>query len=207
MKSLLSSRGFTIVELVVTIAVIGILVIIGAIGFRTTQQDVRDQERVGDMTALMSELEKAYDSNGEYPPGCPKTSCTSWFLTENTSTAPILSSTTIDSLKAILPGMTTDFADPNFKTGALFADESVAQNKYVYIGGMVNNRTSASSASFSTPSPKICTIAQALDPGEVGSYVVGYYSESTSKWVLQAGRTGKPLYVSAGTVADGCVIN
>ena len=207
MKSLSSSRGFTIVELVVTIAVIGILIVIGTLGFSTTQRDVRDQERAGDITALMSELEKAYDTNGEYPPGCPKTSCTSWFSTENTSTPPILSSTTIDSLKTILPGMTTDFADPNFKSGSLFANDAVSQNKYFYTGGMVNNRTYSSSLSYSTPAPQVCTVAVALSPNEVSSYVVGYYSESTSKWVLQGGRSGKPLYISAGAAADGCVIN
>ena len=207
MKALLSSRGFTIVELVVTIAVIGILVVIGTLGFRTTQQDVRDQERAGDVTALMSELEKAYDTNGEYPPGCPKTSCTSWFSTENTSTAPILSSTTITSLKTILPGITDDFADPSFKSGSLFANDAVAENRYFYTGGMVNNRTYGSSLSYSTPSPQACTVAVTLSPNEVSSYVVGYYSESASQGVLQGGRSGKPFYISAGTAANGCVIN
>lgn len=207
MKSMHSSRGFTIVELVVTIAVIGLLVTISALGYATTQRDTRDQQRSGDMTLFMNELEKAYDENGEYPPGCPRTSCTSWFSTENTSTAPLLSSTTIDSLKTILPGMTTDFADPSFKSGSLFVNDAVAENKYFYTGGMVNNRTYASSLSYSTPPPQACTVAVALSPNEVSSYVVGYYSEEASKWVLQGGRSGKPFNISAGAAADGCVIN
>lgn len=72
MKTLMVSSkrlraGFTLVELVVTVAVIGILLTIITIASVKLQQQSRDSEREGDVMAIMSALEKYYDKNGEYP--------------------------------------------------------------------------------------------------------------------------------------------
>ncbi|MDB5167558.1 MAG: ral secretion pathway protein [Candidatus Saccharibacteria bacterium] len=62
-------RGFTIVELLVVVAVIGILATITLIGFNRYQADTRDSERSSEATIISEALEKYYDQNGEYP-GC-----------------------------------------------------------------------------------------------------------------------------------------
>ena len=66
--------GFTIVELVITIAVIALLASITTIAYRTTQKNARDEKRKTDTIILMNALDEYYSDNGEYPAG---TTCTS----------------------------------------------------------------------------------------------------------------------------------
>jgi prepilin-type N-terminal cleavage/methylation domain-containing protein len=64
------SRGFTIIELLVVVSVIGILSTISFTGFNRYQADTRDSQRQSQATIIVEALEKYYDANGEYP-GCP----------------------------------------------------------------------------------------------------------------------------------------
>ncbi len=61
------SRGFTLVEILVVVAVIGVLATIGIMGFSKVQAGSRDAQRSASMTTLAEALEKYYDQNGEYP--------------------------------------------------------------------------------------------------------------------------------------------
>ncbi|MDB5162152.1 MAG: hypothetical protein JWM52_660 [Candidatus Saccharibacteria bacterium] len=63
--------GFTLVELIVVIATIGILATISIIGLSRYQADTRDARRAASVSVISEALEKYYDANGEYP------SCTS----------------------------------------------------------------------------------------------------------------------------------
>ncbi len=65
MKSFRS--GFTLVELIVVIATIGILATITVIGLTRYQADTRDARRVSSVEVIAEALEKYYDANGEYP--------------------------------------------------------------------------------------------------------------------------------------------
>lgn len=60
-------KGFTVVELIVVIVVIGILVSIIAVGYEGLQRDVRDTERAADVDTIKAALEVYYDQNGAYP--------------------------------------------------------------------------------------------------------------------------------------------
>ena len=60
-------QGFTLVELIVVIAVIGILAAITAVGMGRFQADTRDARRASSVTVISEALEKYYDENGEYP--------------------------------------------------------------------------------------------------------------------------------------------
>jgi len=62
-----STSGFTIVELLVVIAVIGILTTIGILSFTRYQSSSRDTQRSSRTTLIAEALEKYYDKNGEYP--------------------------------------------------------------------------------------------------------------------------------------------
>jgi prepilin-type N-terminal cleavage/methylation domain-containing protein len=59
--------GFTLIELIVVIAVIGILAGFAIVGFSRFQGDSRDARRSANVTSISESLEKYYDVNGEYP--------------------------------------------------------------------------------------------------------------------------------------------
>lgn len=60
-------KGFTLVELVIVIAVIGILATISIIGIGRFQSETRDARRASSASVIAEALEKYYDDNGEYP--------------------------------------------------------------------------------------------------------------------------------------------
>lgn len=60
-------KGFTIVELLIVIVVIGILAALVLNTFAGVQQRARDTERQTDVTALATQLEVYYNDNGTYP--------------------------------------------------------------------------------------------------------------------------------------------
>ena len=55
-------RGFTIVELIITITIMGILLTLAIVNVGTTQAKARDNERKGDIDAISSALEDFYTS-------------------------------------------------------------------------------------------------------------------------------------------------
>lgn len=202
-------QGFTVIELLVVIMVIGILASISILAYTQVQRQARDDVRNNDITLFQNELEKYFDKNGEYPPGCPRSSCTSWFLTGNTSSSQMLNSAaTLVNITSVLPGTNSNFGDPLDASTTPLMDTTTSIRKYYYFGGNVNNTSSSSSLSYSATASFPCTISTGtLGPDEVSSYVAGFFSESSNSWVLRGGRAGKPMTVTAGTPAQGCVIN
>lgn len=61
------SKGFTLVELIVIITVIGILAGIFILSLSRYQMAARDAQRSSQVSAISEALEKYYDENGEYP--------------------------------------------------------------------------------------------------------------------------------------------
>ncbi|HEU4830812.1 MAG TPA: prepilin-type N-terminal cleavage/methylation domain-containing protein, partial [Candidatus Saccharimonadales bacterium] len=61
------ANGFTMIELLVVVAIIGILATIGVASFSRIQADTRDSERSSKITIITEALEKYYEKNGEYP--------------------------------------------------------------------------------------------------------------------------------------------
>ena len=68
-------RGFTVVELVIIITIMGILLVLAVVNVRGTQVNARDNERKGDIEAIAMSLENFYRSGwdedtagyGRYP--------------------------------------------------------------------------------------------------------------------------------------------
>ncbi len=62
-------RGFTITELLIIIAVLGILLTLGAVNLRGAQASARDEERRGDIESISIHLENFYTSGSDDLPG------------------------------------------------------------------------------------------------------------------------------------------
>jgi general secretion pathway protein G len=60
-------KGFTIVELLIVIVVIGILAALVVVTYNGIQQKARDTERKTDINALHGQLEAYQAQNGKYP--------------------------------------------------------------------------------------------------------------------------------------------
>lgn len=73
-------KGFTLVELLIVISILGILATIAITSFRSAQFRGRDAERKSDLKQISSALELYYSDYGKYPnaasgeiAGCPST--------------------------------------------------------------------------------------------------------------------------------------
>lgn len=62
-----AAKGFTIVELLIVIVVIGILAALVIVTYNGIQQKARDTERKTDINALHGQLEAYQAQNGKYP--------------------------------------------------------------------------------------------------------------------------------------------
>ena len=60
-------RAFTIVELIVIMAVIAILAGVTAVGYSGMQRNARESERESDTAIIKMSLEEFYEKNGRYP--------------------------------------------------------------------------------------------------------------------------------------------
>lgn len=96
MTNKIKQQGFTIVELLIVIVVIGILAALVITTFTGIQRKARDTERQTDIKALHSQLEAYYAQNGYYPALAEVNTTTLAGLDADALTAPN-SSTAIDS--------------------------------------------------------------------------------------------------------------
>lgn len=67
MVSLKSKKGFTIVELLIVIVVIGILATLVIVTFTGIQQKGRNSQRQTDVKAIQSQVEAFFAQHGFYP--------------------------------------------------------------------------------------------------------------------------------------------
>jgi len=91
-------RGFTIIELIVVIAVMGILLVLAVANIQSSQVNARDDERKSDINTIATRLDSYYSTAnlGAYPP--------TTFTTTEASITNIL--TGIDPLSLQAPGVT-----------------------------------------------------------------------------------------------------
>ncbi len=67
MISIKQDKGFTIIELLIVIVVIGILAAIGFVAYGNVTKSARDSDRQADASSLAKKAEEFYADNGEYP--------------------------------------------------------------------------------------------------------------------------------------------
>lgn len=82
----LKQKGFTIVELLIVIVVIGILAAITIVSYNGIQQRARDTQRKSDVATITKAIELYYIDNGQFPPSSGSTIISnSWSTTADTS--------------------------------------------------------------------------------------------------------------------------
>ncbi len=69
-----SWRGFTVVEMVVTILILSVLLTIGGMAFVSAQKNARDNDRTSDIDTIARTLENYYKNNQNSKVGYPATS-------------------------------------------------------------------------------------------------------------------------------------
>lgn len=67
MNKLISKRGFTLIEILVVVAIIGILAGVVLVGLRGTGPQARDARRAADLKQVQNGLELFYNKTGAYP--------------------------------------------------------------------------------------------------------------------------------------------
>ncbi|MBP9691523.1 type II secretion system protein, partial [Candidatus Woesebacteria bacterium] len=65
----MKAKGFTLVELVVVITIIGIMTTVGIVSYRNTLKESRDQKRIVNLQSIRSSLElyRSSQANSVYP--------------------------------------------------------------------------------------------------------------------------------------------
>lgn len=89
-----NNNGFSIVEILVTIVVIGLLISVAVFGYGRVQMDARNSARASKIKILADALEKYYGKNGEYP------SCSAMTQSASLVTTNVLRGLDPDVLKA-----------------------------------------------------------------------------------------------------------
>ena len=92
--------GFTIIELIVVIVIIGLLTTLGGLAWRSTRDDAILTKQQNDVIILKDAVEKYYRDNGEYP--IPSATCatnsTNYKVCSNGELASMLVPKYIDTL-------------------------------------------------------------------------------------------------------------
>jgi prepilin-type N-terminal cleavage/methylation domain-containing protein len=124
-------RGFTIVELIIVITIMGILLVLGVVNLNSSQANARDAERKSDVETIATALESFYNSGYTSKDNSQKTG-------QYPSTADLLPDPTNiikdTDTKALQAPSTTDTLSLIAATSNNTTESSIATdiNKYVY---------------------------------------------------------------------------
>ncbi|HRQ98321.1 MAG TPA: fibronectin type III domain-containing protein, partial [Candidatus Saccharibacteria bacterium] len=134
-----TSFGFTMIEILVVVAVIGILSTIGVVAFTKVQTDSRDSQRSSRVTVISEALEKYYQQNGEYP------SCAQ--MKQNPS---IIKSSVLKGIDTSVLVTPTDKTNDNSITTCDNLTSGPGSDVYAYVGdGSPDCMTGSSCLSYS----------------------------------------------------------
>ena len=152
--------GFTLVELLIVVAVIGLLATVGITNFASSQVRARDVEREGDVKALSQALDLYVLNNNAYP------------LTIDTTTF----GTSVSKNIFKGPGETSANSLINMNNNSFMSiPAGTKRSSYIYLPFINGPSSGVSDASCGT-------ISVAGVPVACDSFAVAYYNEQNSQW-------------------------
>ncbi|MBY0309532.1 prepilin-type N-terminal cleavage/methylation domain-containing protein [Patescibacteria group bacterium] len=116
-------RGFTLIELMVVITIIGILMAIIYVNFNESRKSARDKIRQTTLSDLQLAVEQYKAQNGQYPErGCGSSG--SWATTDSTNAAGLTTAVCTNAQQFIsasnMAGFITSYPDPTEAVGQSF---------------------------------------------------------------------------------------
>lgn len=189
-------KGFTLVELIVVIAVLGILSVIVILSFSGIQIDARNAQRSSKMTAISDVLEKYYTANGNYP------SCIDMTKDSTTVVAQTLKGLDPDILTA--PGAEKGTnsivcVEPTTNTIGYISDGTQYTLKYKEEG---SGNTISFDGRYHRISSTYSLTVIASSGGVVNTSVNGTYASGTQKTITATPNSGYSF--SSWTGSAGC---
>lgn len=171
-------KGFTLIEMLVVIAIISILIGIGVNTFTIAQKKARDVRRKADLRSIQVALELYKQDKGSYPTG----GCTNYYCYTSSTTSNYISGLEPD----YIPKLPTDPKTPN--TGPAYS-----AGKYSYTYG---NSVTSPGTTIVAGYDLLTRLENAEDPDACGKQASPYtYSNGTIFW---CGGPYPPQGVSAG---------
>lgn len=190
-----SRAGFTLVEVIITVIIIGVLTTIVGLGFSSVQKSADDKEREIDVVAIANALDRYYDRHGEYPANDDIN------VSESPAELP-----NFTHVKALLPGLTDDdlTGPKGWKFYAGCINSAVCNNnsaqweeyhtkQYFYLSRFTSSQNPGSYYYANIPSwygddtGWGCTIrTHYTDPG----FVIAYRNAADNIWVFKRSKHG-----------------
>lgn len=127
-------RGFTVVELIIIITIMGILLVLAVVNVRSTQINARDNERKGDVEAIAMALENFYRSGWDEDPAGYGRYPSYNFMTSGTEDRTLSILGDISSQNLIAPGASaiTGSFIPSSTNSQTTTDNQPTISQYIY---------------------------------------------------------------------------
>lgn len=206
-----SRSGFTLVEMLIVIVVLGILAGIVGISYSRQQASSRTDRRIADVKTIASSLDNYYQNNGNYPVTCgmPNTNilhlrgCSGfgdtsapWYYFKNGMVIVdmIPAGASASTVRNVLPSVTEQLRDPRAPDGSAQINQLSGANiaaftYYVFSPDIIFASSGGTGTqSFNNPNGGSITCRYttvgAASPTQAlpQQYIIGYYDELQRTW-------------------------
>ena len=145
-------KGFTLIEILIVVAIIAILASVVLVGLGPTQQAGRDARRISDLSEVQNGLELYYNKCGYYP-GASAPGDASCDAAAPAGTAITAYTNMAGELEAIGIGISSVPVDPNNTTPYqyTYATNGASGNSYV-LGAQLENKSNSVFTTYNPPS-------------------------------------------------------